>query len=203
MAAIAPPPAQDRRSVDRRQTDRRQPRTPVIVPSIVLPSEASLPGAYVEGTRSPMFNFVPRTIGRAEDEDLISPLIDVPYDPTMFVLPAGGTWTVPVSSFNTCAYQRIGHLVTFTFYLYPTTIAGTVNYLQVRLPIRPAVRLTETAVNIGTGSTDMLGLGIANTGPGAASSDFVSIYLFSFSTGTQTNFPPGQLAIVLTLAYFV
>jgi hypothetical protein len=142
MAAIAPPPAQDRRSVDRRQTDRRQPRTPVIVPSIVLPSEASLPGAYVEGTRSPMFNFVPRTIGRAEDEDLISPLTDVLFDPSLFTAsgPGGvespaGTWQITAANLTTYCYQRHGRVVSVAFEASATTITrNDVQIVILRVP---------------------------------------------------------------------
>jgi hypothetical protein len=221
MAYIPPLPVQQpslpprvadrrRRGQDRRQGWVARPETaPLIVPSpastpgtfaavapaIVGPSPASTPGAFVLPTRSPTFNLVPRTIGRDEDQDLVAPLLDVPYDPAMFSVNGSGSWTVPASSLQTYAYQRLGHLVAFMFYTNPTTIAGTVNSLNVRLPISPVIRLGTAGVNLSTE------VAIAESGPpsqGGVADNVVTIYRLSGSA-----FTPGSLLVAFSLYYFV
>jgi hypothetical protein len=172
---------------------------PSITPSIVIPSPATTPGAYVLPTRSPTFDFVPRTIGRAEDEDLITPLITVPYDATMFGVWGTGTLTVTPAQFYYCAYQRLGHVVVFSIEV-NCSVTGTPSQLTVRLPIGPAVQFGSGPAYYGGNNTMMVFTQAANSIPdGWVYSRYANCLPFSGGT-----FAAGSVSdIQFTLIYFI
>lgn len=113
------------------------------------PSDATIPGT-LPSFEPAALAVVPRTIGRQEVDALLgfvgATTVNIPYNAGDFSAVSGGTWTVP-SAPSPYAFVQAGHVLLYTIEIDTSTIAGTVNWLQVALP------LTAMGTAMGTGAT--------------------------------------------------